>query len=82
MAELNPVADSYVRGGTYANTNYGTDASLQVKYATDASFTRESYLRFDLTALASSAPFTSANLILIVTLDRDVGNFVYLKYNG
>ncbi len=53
-ATVNPVADAYVRGGTYAATNYGTDTTLVVKNSTSADFTRRSYLKFDLSALTAT----------------------------
>lgn len=48
---VNPAADAYVRDGTYANTNYGSDAILAVKYATSVGNKKESYLKFDLNSL-------------------------------
>jgi hypothetical protein len=48
-------ADSFVRGGSYENTNYGTDARMVVKETDseppDVEYTRWSYLKFDLTGL-------------------------------
>ncbi|MDB6015921.1 MAG: glycoside hydrolase family 10 [Pedosphaera sp.] len=40
-----PLADAYVRDGSYANSNYGADTILTVKQST-TDFTRESFLRF------------------------------------
>ena len=45
------VADAYVRGGQYANTNYGSATELIVKYSTDAAYLRESYMRLDISAV-------------------------------
>ncbi|UGU18219.1 DNRLRE domain-containing protein [Sinomicrobium kalidii] len=45
--EMEPVDDSFVRGGTYSSENYGTSTALVVKNDYD-SYTRESYLKFDL----------------------------------
>ncbi|MBT3296765.1 MAG: DNRLRE domain-containing protein [Verrucomicrobia bacterium] len=44
---LGPVADSYVRDGA-ASENYGTEEYLRCKYDSGGNFTRQSYLRFDL----------------------------------
>ncbi|HYF50430.1 MAG TPA: DNRLRE domain-containing protein [Planctomycetota bacterium] len=44
---LESVADSTVRSGAYASNNEGTDTGLMVKLSS-ADFTRESYIRFDL----------------------------------
>ncbi|NUT92987.1 MAG: polysaccharide lyase 8 family protein [Saccharothrix sp.] len=50
---VSPAADAYVRDGTYAGTSYGTDPTLVVKSAA-AGYARESYLKFDLSALPSA----------------------------
>lgn len=57
---LNPIADAYVKSGTSANTNYGTNAQLNV--ATTSAFPNlnyDSYLKFD---TASVSNITSAKL--------------------
>ncbi len=48
-----PIADAYVRNGTYANTNYGSDTSLTVKSSPTSGFTRTSYLKFSLGNIAN-----------------------------
>lgn len=48
---FSPVADTYVRDGTFAAINYGTETNLAVKYSTSAGFKRETFLRFDLAAV-------------------------------
>ena len=56
---LAPVADSYVRDGTYATTNYGASTALQLKWATQTSnYNREVYLRFDLSNIANISSAT------------------------
>jgi len=46
---LKPLADAYVRDGSYNATNFGTASSLDLKYlAGDLSSRRSSYLRFQL----------------------------------
>jgi hypothetical protein len=47
-------ADTYVRGDPYQNDNYGTDASLPVKYAR-LELQREAYFQFPITADPSDA---------------------------
>lgn len=59
-----PEADALVRGGTYGDTNYGTDPVLTVKNESGANYLRESYLRFDVSACP--APVSSAKLRLSV----------------
>jgi hypothetical protein len=50
-----PVADAYVRDGSYSNSNFGADANLSVKYDGNigSSFNRYTYLRFDVQALTN-----------------------------
>jgi N-acetylneuraminic acid mutarotase len=49
---VTPLGDAYVRGGTYAGTNYGTDTSLAVKTNNSSpGYTRNSYLKFLLTGV-------------------------------
>lgn len=63
---LNPVADATVRGGTYANTNYGTSTSLIVKNTgVNSNETQEGFLRFDLAS--ASGTVVEAKLRLYVT---------------
>ncbi|MFJ3669687.1 polysaccharide lyase family 8 super-sandwich domain-containing protein [Streptomyces sp. NPDC090106] len=46
-AVLAPVADGYVRDGSYAATGYGSATTLVVKNASGSGYTRQSYLTFD-----------------------------------
>ncbi|MDQ3439972.1 MAG: DNRLRE domain-containing protein, partial [Planctomycetota bacterium] len=46
---------AYVRGGSFATTNYGTVNDLVVKKWSTANETREAYLKFDLTGVTSVA---------------------------
>jgi hypothetical protein len=50
---INPTADAYVRGGTYAATNYGTTVDLLVKSApeTDGLYTRKAYMQFNVAGM-------------------------------
>lgn len=49
--------DAFVKGGTNANTNYGSDSNLEVKQGSNANFYRRSLLKFDL----SSQGLTTVN---------------------
>jgi carboxypeptidase T len=53
--ELAPVADSYVRSGQFASSNYGTATTLVVRNASSASNTRWTYLRFDTSSFSGPA---------------------------
>lgn len=48
-----PIADSYVRDGGTANTNYGRDLSLVVKKDGNSGFSRTTYLKLDVKDLAN-----------------------------
>lgn len=50
LPRLNPVADAYVRDGTYADNNYGAENALEIKEASE-NYTRRTYLRFDLSSV-------------------------------
>lgn len=65
QASLNPVADAFVRGSTYANTNYGSSNDLITKFVGNDKYHRKSYLKFDLTAY-DATDLTSATLELKV----------------
>jgi len=58
----NPVADSYVREGTNAGNNYGTETFIKVKLNSTASNNRRGYLRFSLGNVGPTV--TSAKLRL------------------
>ncbi len=45
---LTPVADAYVRDGSFATTNYGLETTLQLKKNATVGFTRYAFLRFNL----------------------------------
>jgi hypothetical protein len=62
--DLATEADGYVRGGTQANDRLGLSPSLLVNLdATDAKYTYESYLRFNLAGYQGN--LTSAKLVLM-----------------
>ncbi|MRN53779.1 glycoside hydrolase family 9 protein [Paenibacillus monticola] len=47
--------DAYVRDGTYAATNYGTAATIDVKGDPDEGYNRKGFVRFDLTGRSGSS---------------------------
>jgi len=52
---IDALADSYIRGDTYADANFGTISELPVKVVQGSGFyTRESYFRFPLDGLPSA----------------------------
>jgi len=50
---LTTIADTYGRGGTYADQNFGSDAQINVKTNSDPNFDRDAYFKFDISALAT-----------------------------
>jgi hypothetical protein len=48
---LPPVADTYARGGTFAGNNYGSQAGMITKVADNESYTRESFMKFDVSGI-------------------------------
>lgn len=61
-----PIADAYVRGGQFANNNYGNAANLYVKQQEDPDYFREVFLKFDLRVITHGehVRVTSASLTL------------------
>ncbi len=47
---LDPIDDTYIRGGNNSSTNYGLSDVLKVK-ASGAAFTRRAFVKFDLTGI-------------------------------
>ena len=48
MESLTPVADTYVRDGSFANDNYGLETALLLKKNSAVGFSRRAFLRFNL----------------------------------
>ncbi|MBV6645594.1 MAG: DNRLRE domain-containing protein [Cyclobacteriaceae bacterium] len=68
---LNAVADTYSRGGSNANTNYGSNDNLKVKQAGSATYTRRTFVKFDLSTVSSSV---SSALLRMRVSRNDGGN--------
>lgn len=63
-ANLVPIADAFVRDGSFATTNAGTDTSLLVKLD-GGGYTRWSYLKFDISGVSGTV--SSGKLRLTLT---------------
>jgi hypothetical protein len=70
---LSPTADSYVRDGSSATTNFGTATTLQTQSSATAGNNRESYLKFDLTTVTG---ITRATIRLYGSLSDATGSNV------
>ncbi|MEM9859839.1 MAG: DNRLRE domain-containing protein, partial [Bacteroidota bacterium] len=67
-SSISPVADAFVRGGTYTNDNYGTSTQLVVKENSgSADNDRMSFLKFDLSTISGTV--SSAKIRLKVQND-------------
>ncbi|PYV36407.1 MAG: hypothetical protein DMG06_30800, partial [Acidobacteria bacterium] len=66
LSIFHPVADAYIRGGTYASQNFGTSISLFEKNSNLDSYDRRAFLRFDLSSITSTS-IASAILKLYVS---------------
>lgn len=62
LTRLNPVADTYVQGGTNASTNYGTQGVLTIKKDGSESTTREVFVKFDLASVPAGQKKTLLQL--------------------
>ena len=47
------IADSFVRGGSFSTTNFGTETVLEIKERSVEEFTRRAYCSFDLTGITN-----------------------------
>jgi hypothetical protein len=78
-ATLRAAADSYVRNGTYASTNFGSATELLVKQSPTSGNTRETYLRFSLAGLGEIG---SAKLRFFGLLSRTTEPTVLARVYG
>ena len=53
-ATLEPIADTYVRDGGSAAANFGTETTLVVKYDGGTGFNRNTFIKFDVSAIAAA----------------------------
>jgi hypothetical protein len=52
------LADTYVRGGQYAGTNYGTAVELIAKFGADPQYRRDAYLKLDISSVQPTSTVT------------------------
>jgi hypothetical protein len=67
---VNPVADSYGRDGSYANTNYGTDTTMVVK-KDGSGYNRKSYARFNFGAFGGSSATLAKFRVYVANVNTD-----------
>ena len=72
-----PSADAYVRDGTYASTNYGTQIDLQVK--SDAtSYARKAYLTYNFSGFSGSSTTSAKLRVNVVNAGTDASRTIKL----
>ena len=69
------VADTYIRGGSSADNNYGSEPELTIK-TESASYTRHAYLRFDYQSLGGGALEKVDLLVTPSAICTDTGDIV------
>jgi hypothetical protein len=78
ITNLYPVADGYVRDGSYANDNYAAENTLTIKSAPFTGWNRKGYLRFNTAGLSG---ITNATLRLYLNNTQN-GSAVTIKVYG
>ncbi|NLY18660.1 MAG: DNRLRE domain-containing protein [Clostridiaceae bacterium] len=68
---FNPVADAFVRGGSYANSNYGTSTTLEVKVDNNNSYVRKSYLKFNYGSISGSSVQSAKLRVYVSSFEGD-----------
>ncbi|MRG87582.1 NEW3 domain-containing protein [Salinibacillus xinjiangensis] len=63
--------DSFVRGGNYADENYFQNTEIDVKLDRSSSYTREAYMKFDLSSL-SMTPTAATIKLPVIRVGTDV----------
>ena len=74
---LLPTADSYVRDGQYANTNYGSATSLVVKSSTSLGYNRDAYLAFDISGVTGTIQTATLSVYSASTVSTATSAGVY-----
>lgn len=72
-----PIADSYVRDGAYAGTNYGTEATMMVK-ADASGYARKSYVKFNYGTFGGSSAASAKVKVYVPAVNTDASRTVKL----
>jgi len=72
---FNPTADAFVRGGSFAENNYGSDTSLEVKQDTNQSYVRKSYLKFNFSSISGSTIQQAKLRFYVSSTEGDASTF-------
>jgi autotransporter-associated beta strand protein len=77
-----PLADSYVRGGTYAAENFGSDTTLLVKEDSSQDVRRRAYLRWDLGGVGGQILHARVRLMPLTVGTNGLENGITLAASG
>ncbi len=77
---LNPVADAYVRSGSYRTANFGSSGVLEVKEEENADNNRRAHLKFDLSSVAGTVERATLRLYA-ATVGFDLSRVIQLYGN-
>ncbi|WP_018611208.1 DUF7594 domain-containing protein [Segetibacter koreensis] len=73
---LSPIADAFVRNGSYAGKNYGSDTSLIVKSSASSGYSRATYLKFRLDSISK------VNKAVLRVYGKNTENFSAIKISA
>lgn len=86
---VNPTADGYIfMSGTNQNNNYGTETQLRSRYSRDPQFTRQSFIRFDISNMNEAYEsvtfniFGKSNAVKYVDIYSAFGNWTDISLKG
>lgn len=74
------IEDTYVRGGTYANTSYGSEGQLNVANNVDDNWKREALFKFDISSITGYIASAKIYLYASVTDDAFTGTSDFKAY--
>ena len=77
-----PVADAYVRGGTNAVVNYGTNITLDIQAATATNNQRQAYLRWNLAGFSTNLKQARVRLTPVIVGINALENGISLTTNN
>ncbi|MFT6865656.1 MAG: hypothetical protein ACJA08_000479 [Cyclobacteriaceae bacterium] len=69
--------DAHIRGGSYSNDNHGDAIKMEIKESNNASYTRRTYLQFDLGAYRA---ISSAKLLVYGSAQQEMTVSAYKVY--
>ena len=78
LVNLNPIEDTYARGGTYSDTNFGSAGSLEIKENGGGDADRRSFIKFNI--LPYDGTINTAALKIVPTYVQTTGDTTIKLY--